>query len=151
MSAHVLRRGLLVCVGVLLPAASASAGDFHPFDGPRPIAIYVELDPWADVLGADDPRVAVYEDGQVIYVTSEGRHLSYRTFTLDAAGLAKVNEAMAPVLALEDLKPHYDIAPDTTDQPEAMLYVRSGEREVTTSIYGLAAGQTVPAAAGASA
>jgi len=151
MGASVVRSDLLLGLSCLLPVASSAAGDFHPFDGPRPVAIFLQTDPWAAVLGADDPRVAIYEDGQVIYAKTVGEHVSYRTFTLDAAGLAHVRDVIAPVLGLEDLEPHYDVMEGTTDQPEARIYLSAGDRAVTTSISGLVAGETLPAAAGASA
>jgi hypothetical protein len=100
------------------------------------------------VIGADNPRVAVYENGQVIRAKPTAERMTYRTFVLDAAGLARVRDAMKPVLALKDLKPGYSLS-DVTDQPTAMLYLREGEREVATSVYGLDVGDVIPSAAGA--
>src|SRR6185436_15083383 len=115
------------------------------------VAIFLLAVPEADVVDADDPRVAVYEDGRVIHAKTVEGHRAYRTFTLDTAGLAKVRDAIAPVLDLEDLRPHYDVSGGTTDQPEARFYVSDGVREAVTTVYGLDAGETLPAAAGASA
>ena len=46
---------------------SLCAVEFHPFDGPKPVAVLIQTDPWAIVIGADSPRVAVYEDRMVIF------------------------------------------------------------------------------------
>jgi len=49
------------------------AAEFSPFDGSKPIAVLIQADPWAMVMGGDNPRVAVYEDGTVFFLKSPGR------------------------------------------------------------------------------
>jgi hypothetical protein len=98
------------------------------------------------VIGSDTPRVAVYENGDVIFVKRVNDRLVYHHVTLATDELEKVREQLKPVLALKDLKPGYNILPNATDQPQAMFYLRAGEREVATSVYGLmATGTKLPA------
>jgi hypothetical protein len=122
------------------------AEEFKPFDGPRPIAAFIQSDPWSMVIGSDTPRVAVYDDGQVIFAKKADKRLVYHHVTVDKESLAKLCEQFKPVLALKDLKPAYNIRPNVTDMPEAMFYLRDGDREVATTVYGLmAAGTELPA------
>src|SRR5436190_23751424 len=52
----------LLAIGLELAAAS-----FDPFQGVKPLAVFIQSDPWAMVMGADTPRVALYEDATVIF------------------------------------------------------------------------------------
>src|SRR5471032_3065053 len=36
------------------------AKDFEPFDEPKPISLLIQTDPWAMVICADTPRIAIY-------------------------------------------------------------------------------------------
>ena len=124
----------------------SAAADFDPFQGPKPIAVFIQSDPWAMVIGSDTPRVAIYENGDVIFAKKVNDRLAYHHVTLDKNELAKVRERFKPVIALKALEPGYNIRPNVTDQPEAAFYFRDGEREVATSVYGLmAAGTKLPA------
>ena len=98
------------------------------------------------VIGSDTPRVAIYDDGQVIFAKKVKDRRVYHHVALDKADLAKLSDRLKPVLALKDLKPNYNIRPNVTDQPEAMFYLRDGDRVAATSVYGLkAAGTALPA------
>jgi hypothetical protein len=140
-----MRTLLAIIVGTCLTSVSRAA-DFDPFQGPKPIAVFIQSDPWAMVIGSDTPRVAIYENGDVIFAKKVNDRFAYHHVTLDKNELAKVREQFKPVIALKALKPGYNIRPNVTDQPEAAFYFRDGEREVATSVYGLmAAGTKLPA------
>lgn len=85
--------------------------------------------------------VAVYENGEIIFVKKVNDQLVYHHITLDGNELEKVREKLKPVLALNDLKARYNVTP-VTDQPEAMFYFRDGNREIATSVYGLKISRT---------
>jgi len=139
-------RALLAIIVALCLTTVCAAADFDPFEGPKPFAIFIQSNPWAMVIGSDTPRVAIYENGDVIFAKKVNDRLAYHHVTLDKDQLAKVRNQLKPVLALKDLKPGYNIRPNATDQPEAMFYLRDAEREVATSVYGLmASGTTLPA------
>jgi hypothetical protein len=130
-----------VCLTNVLSAAA-----FDPFEGPKPIAIFIQSNPWAMVIGSDTPRVAAYENGDLIFAKKINDRLTYHYVKLDKVGLEKVRERLKPVLELKHLKPSYDISPNVTDQPEAMFYCRDGDREAATTVYGLMAdGTKLPA------
>jgi hypothetical protein len=134
----------LLAVAALLSLGAAAP--FDPFAGPKPLAVFIQTDPWAMVLGADTPRVAVYENGEVVFVKKVGERFAYHHVKLTAKGLAALKARLAPALAVKDLKPWYNIAPGVTDQPKALFYLRDGSREVATSVYGLSArGTRLPA------
>jgi hypothetical protein len=139
-------RTLLTVIVVLCITSVCAASDFDPYQGPKPIAVFIQSDPWAMVIGADTPRVAIYENGDVIFAKKVNDRLAYHYVSLDRDQLAKVREQLKPVFTLKDLKPEYNIRRNVTDQPEAMFYFRDGEREVVTSVYGLmVAGTKLPA------
>jgi hypothetical protein len=120
-------------------APACVGGDFSPFDGPNPLAVFIQSDPSALAIGEETPRVAVYEDGEVIFLKRVDQRRVYHHLRLDTSALARFRERLKPVLALKDLKAGYNIAPNLTSQPMAKFYFRDGDREVATLVYGLMA------------
>jgi hypothetical protein len=94
------------------------------------------------VIGADTPRVAVYEDGKVIFLKPSRKSVSYYQKRLSETELSEFKKCLIPALGLKDWKHFYTLRPHVTDQPETMLYLRDGERELATTIYGLRASGT---------
>lgn len=135
----------LAFLAALCLMAICKATTFDPLQGPKPIAVLIQSDPWLTVMGSDMPRVAIYENGEVIFARQADGGSSYRHLQLDKGELEKVRAKLQPVLALGDLKPEYDIQPGWTDQPIAQFYLRDGQREMATSVYGLTPGRQAPA------
>jgi hypothetical protein len=131
-------------ITILFSVASLTlpSAEFDPFEGPKPIAMFIQTDPWATVMGADTPRVSVYEDGSVIFWKESDNNGNYRRKQLSAAELSEFKMKLAPVANLKDLKQFYSLRPDVTDQPEARFYFREGERQFVTTVYGLRATDT---------
>src|SRR5688500_2189585 len=109
-------RIILLIILLLRVAPSCMAADFNPFDGPKPIAILIQSNPWAMVIGSDTPRVAIYENGEVIFPKKDNERLVYHHVTLESGTLAKLQSEWNPVLAIEDLRRVYNMAPNITDQ-----------------------------------
>ena len=124
---------------ILLSVASLNllAAEFNPFDGPKPIAVLIQTDPWAMVMGADTPRVAVYEDGAVIFLKQSGKSANYHRKDLSVAELADFKKRLIPTEHLKDFKCSYNLLPYVTDQPEALFYLRDGDHALATRVYGL--------------
>lgn len=133
-----MRTYLAITIALCLTRLCAAA-EFNPFEGPKPLAVFIQTDPWEMVIGSDTPRMAVYDSGEVIFVKKLKDGLFYHHITLDKQGLSNLRERIKPLLVLKDLKPFYNVRPNATDQPEAMFYFRDGDREITTSVYGLMA------------
>ena len=137
------------CFGpILLSVVSLNllAAEISPFDGPEPMAVLIQTDPWAMVMGADTPRIAVYEDGTVIFLKTSGKSAYYHRKDLSATELADFKKRLTPTAHLNDLKRSYNLLPLVTDQPEALFYFRDGDRGLTTRVYGLkTAGTKLPA------
>lgn len=72
----VLMNKALLLVLPLFSACPTLAAGFDPFAGPKPLAVLIQSDPWAMVIGSDTPRVAIYENGRVIFVQRSGRTAS---------------------------------------------------------------------------
>ena len=125
----------------------SNAGGFVPPDGPKPILTFTQTEPWALVIGADIPRVAVYENREVIFAKRVGKKLVYHHATLDNTAFDRLQELMKPILNFDQLDTSYDVRGGWTDQPEARFYLRDGKRERVTCVYGLVCGaeQETPA------
>lgn len=121
-------------------------GCFDPYAGPGPMAVLVVTDPWAMVIGADNPRVAVYRNGRVIRAKPTPERMTYRTFVVDDAGLEKVRAALHRVFDSSNLRPRYDLSGGVTDQPESRLFLRDGDFGGIISIAGLGTEETPPEA-----
>ena len=125
----------IIAVSCLTPLCGAA--EFNPFEGPKPVAVFIQSDPWLMMIGSDTPRMAIYDDGQVIFAKKVGDRLVYHHATVNKETLATLRERLKPVLALKGLKPWYNIRPNVTDQPEAMFYLCDGDRQITSRVYGL--------------
>jgi hypothetical protein len=130
-------RNVILFIASLFPAGTTVAADFDPYQGPKPLVILIQSNPWGMVIGSETPKVAIYENGDVIFVKDVEGRLAYHYVALDKNQLESALAHSEPVVALKDLKPRYNIRPNVTDQPTAIFYTRSGERGIATSVYGL--------------
>jgi len=124
-------------VSLLFAALSLFGEDFDPFGGPKPLAIVIQTQPWASVIGADNPRFAMYDDGTLIFLASATNANAYLRATLSKKELAEFKEKLKPVFAVKDLKDRYTMGRPATDQPSTLFYLRQEDRELTASVYGL--------------
>lgn len=140
-----MRRFIPALVWLALTGACATA-DFDPFAGPKPLAVFIHSTPWEAHIGSDrpvvgvkTPRVAIYENGEVIFAKKVNNNLIYHRVLLDNEELQKVRERIKPVLGLTNVKPQYSLF-FGADASEAMFYLTDGDRAVTTGVYGLEEG-----------
>lgn len=118
---------------ILLAASFANAADFDPFAcDAKPIAVFIETNPWAMVMGADTPNVAIYDNGEAIFVKKSGDGYAMFHTRLDDAALAAVREKLQ---AAAGLKSRYSLT-NWTDQPESKFYFNNGGSEIATVVYG---------------
>lgn len=96
----------------------------------QPIAVLITTNPWAMVIGADEPRLALYSDGMVIY--RSGRE--YRAVRLNSHEA----EELRASLGIENLACFIGAYGDTsiTDQAENNLFIGRGGGMSLISIYG---------------
>lgn len=134
-----MRTFIAIITGLCLTGGCAAA-EFNPFEGPRPMVILIQTNPWG-IIGADTPDVAVYENGDVIFAKQVKDRRIYHHVVLDQDSLERVRKQIEPLLALTELKPWYNFF-GATDQPTARFYLRDRDHEVATSVYGLRAGGT---------
>lgn len=131
-----MRKITILAIGFSL-AGTCMSKEFDPFQGASPIAVLTQSDPWAMVVGSDTPHVAIYENGDVIFIKKINGQESYHKIILDEQELDAVRARLDPLLSLDELKSGYSMRPNWTDQPTANIYVRSGDREIATSVYGM--------------
>ena len=127
----------LLLVPFLIVNFSLWAGEFHPFDGPKPIVVVIQTDPWSMVIGSDVPRLAAYEDGTIIFLKKSETNVNYYSKKLSESELQDLRKHLKPVADFKNLKLFYNLLPNVTDQPEARLFLQDGNRSLATRVYGL--------------
>ncbi|HTA21504.1 MAG TPA: hypothetical protein VK989_19565 [Polyangia bacterium] len=133
---------LLTGAEVFAPAVAASV-PFRPYDGPKPLAVWVQRDPWLWVIGSDTPRAVLYEDGELVFARVTGRRtFSYRHRRLGHDELEAFKKVIASAVAVRDLPKRF-VLTERTDQPETLLYAQAGDREVAVAVYGMTAQDAV--------
>ena len=113
---------------------SVAALKIDPFKGPKPIAVLIQTNPWLSVIGSDTPRIAVYEDGQVIFL---GKDKTLQHKVLDGKGLTEIKQKLASFGDYSKLKSSYNLAPNVFDLPSTRMYLKPESREYAVEIYGL--------------
>ena len=131
------RRMGLLFAGIALFAAVPAQAAFNPFEGPRPIAVLIEQNPWLMVIGSDVPRLAVYDNGDVIFLKQTGKDdYEFRVAHLTPDELRSLEQKWEPLFNAK-LKNYYDLIPGVTDQTTSKLYVSRGDQTVAINAYGL--------------
>lgn len=123
---------LAIVEGVPQPRADAWPSEL--------LAVLVEHNPWAMVIGADTPRVSLFDDGTVIRLEPRGEKDAPRLMVsqLTAAELAKVRKDVHPGAGFWKLADHYNVMPGVTDMMTTELVVYDGQKFKDTSVYGYA-------------
>jgi len=96
---------------------------------PMPEVVLIEHDPWKEVLGSDSPRLALYEDGRVIFREGE----EYRSVQLSAEELRSFRKSLA-IADDPAFSGGYNVAL-ATDQPDNFLLLYRAE-PVYLNVYG---------------
>lgn len=111
--------------------------------GVRPIVVLLTSDPWTDVIGSDSPRLALYDDGLIIFRTVGG----YRSVRLSRQEVARFR-ADAGIGALACTLGTYSVT-NLTDQPMTYVFLGRGGDLARIGVYGrvdsVAAKTRVPA------
>lgn len=104
------------------------------------LAAVVERNPWAMVIGADNPRVLLFGDGSVIrWDPEEGSRPAFTTARLTPAELVLAKDALGPIEDFAALKDLYDLAPGVTDQATVEISRTDGPTSVSVMVYGFEA------------
>jgi hypothetical protein len=118
-------------------ASVPSPATFKPFEGPKPIAVLIEQNPWLMVIGSDVPRVAVYENGDVIFLKQTGKDdYEFRIAHLAPEEIQSLERTWDPLVNVQP-KSYYDLLPGMSDAHTTKLYVSEGNRAVAVNVYGL--------------
>lgn len=122
-----------------LLASGCRTAPKDPYDGPRPIAVLIEEDPDLMVIGSDMPRVALYENGLLIYVDGTRASGVYKTKMLGASDLRDLRARLGPTPAFLGLEKSYSPG-DSTDQAAIDIFLSADSAARAVSVKGLAAG-----------
>lgn len=98
--------------------------------GVHPIVVLLAADPWADVIGSDSPRLALYDDGMIIFRTSTG----YRSARLSPQETATF-QTDAGIGALACERGNYSLT-NAYDQPMNYFFVGRGGDLARIGVYG---------------
>jgi hypothetical protein len=117
---------------------ACSARDFEPFAGPQPIAVLLLETPSAPIMGAETPRIAIYENGEVIFYHqgSNPQKDPYFYAEMSFPAMSEVLRQLKTVTNLPGLKSSYN-ASNSPELGAALFYLRAGGKTVVTSVYGL--------------
>ena len=104
-----------------------------------PIAVLIEHNPWLMVIGADTPRVELFEDGTLIQMqeTKAGEPQLFVS-RLTPAEMTQVRGALGPSWTFWRLKDAYNTAPNVTDLVTTELVVAKGKQFKRIQVYGYA-------------
>jgi len=134
----------IAILALVLIYMNAHALDISPFNGPKPIAVLIRTDPWLMVAGSDTPMVALYDDGQLIYLRKDRdkRHIYFHK-SLSTEELAAIKKRISSFGEISKVKRSY--LTTATDQPETKLYLNLdlGEPSLVTSVHRLGASNTM--------
>jgi len=126
---------LVLALIALLLLASPAAAKFDPWAGPKPVAVFTEFNPWLMVIGSDTPRVAIYENGDVIFAKKVGEGYAYHSIKLSPVQLQELEARWQSVFPVVPPKDGYDVS-HATDQATASFFLRHGGQIFRTSVYG---------------
>ncbi len=145
---EVMRRGLAFLLAMAFVLLSVSCRSTHSSaldsrDGPKPIAVLLYTNA-LDVAGPT-PRIAVYENGQVILTAWEkegGRSLvrQHRSFLLTAVELDALRKQVHELAVVKPLRSSYEALDDSClvmDASHARMYLHDGRHEAAVSVYAL--------------
>ena len=110
---------------------------FNPFEGPTPVGVFIQTNPWAPVIGSNSPRFALYEDATVIFLKNDqGVNLYYQA-QLSHSTFVELQVRLQGVARLPGLRPSYNMAPYITDLPQAKFYFQVEDGDVTSTVFGI--------------
>jgi len=136
-------RRVLCFLTLMCIVTVGQANGIDPFKGPQPIVVLIQSDPWLMVVGSDTPMLAIYDDGQVIYLRRDGEGIpTYVCKQLTQQELERTKKELAASGDFSAIKAHYNLAPNVTDMPETKIYLSLNSRTTVTSVYGLMAPKT---------
>lgn len=123
---------ILICLVGLI--GRASTAEFNPHEGPRPIVVLMESNPWLTVIGSDTPTFVLYEDGQVVFLKETSDEAHYLTKLLTPAELRDVKVKLKAAMPTQPVEKSYDVAPNTSDQATTHFYLDVDGKRLVTSI-----------------
>src|SRR5438105_4353566 len=140
------KRALLALV-LLIVACRAQIRDLEGVRNPNahawpdePVAVLIEHDPWAMVIGADTPRAEVFRDGTVLRldVGDRSRPPQLLVSQLTATERDHLLNVIGPSWTFWRMRDEYNLAPNVTDMITTELIVSDGNRLKRIQVYGYA-------------
>jgi len=126
-----------IVIAALLVLTSCVRDRISPaFNGPRPLAVLIEENPWLWVIGSDVPSVALYSDGLLVYRdTTITNNLPFRAIRLRERELRTLCESIGPTEDFRKLHPYFALA-NAFDLPSTKIYLSDGKTHKMVSVYG---------------
>jgi hypothetical protein len=129
---------IIAFIALFFLATASFALEINPFEGPKPIAVLIQTNPWLMVIGSDTPMITIYEDGQVIHLKQEkGKAPQYVHTQLSEQGLGEVTKKLLSFGNFAGIKREYNLAPNVFDLPETKIYLNLNGVKLVTIVYGL--------------
>jgi hypothetical protein len=128
----------LAILSLVFVCTFVQALEIDPFKGPEPIAVLIQTDPWLMVIGSDTPLVAIYDDGQVVYLKrKKDKPPSLLHVQLSPGALKEIKDKLSTFGDYSKLNRYYDLARNSFDLPETKIFLSLGGKKFATTVYGL--------------
>ena len=123
----------------LLMTIPMTVKGFNPLDGPLPIGVYIDINPWSAVLGVDAPQFVLYEDQTVIFFKQDSEGGKYYCALMQERDFDELRERLEIVASIPGLRRNYNMAPHISDAPKSKFYFHMGNGFVTSTVYAMQA------------
>lgn len=124
---------LVVLAGLLIELCREASMASEPAKDLTAEVILFTTDPWLGVIGSDSPRLALYDDGTIIYKKLQANRQLLLNAKLQETDKREIIEAVRE--GLGDVKPKYALT-GATDMPTNILWWRNGGTAKRVSVYG---------------
>lgn len=124
---------LIYFISAVLFLALPAQASFDPFVGRKPLAVLIEQSPWVEWVNWDTPRIAVYDDGEVIFWRESTEDSSYQIAQLSSFELESVKKKLAALSAIS-VKQNYSLS-DRRDQINTQIYIENGDNDAVINGY----------------
>lgn len=132
-----MNRSFVLCFLLLICFDHVKAAALRPFDGPRPLVVMLETDPWLMVIGSDTPSFVLYEDGQVIWRKKSAKDGSaFLSKRLTPSELQKWTKTIKTLAAFRSGQTRIAMS-NYSDQAETKFYIDLDGTKLVASVYGM--------------
>ena len=126
---------LLFFISTVLFLTLPARASFDPFVGRKPLVVLIEQSPWVKLVNWDTPRVAIYDDGEVIFWQGSEEDGSYQVARLSSFELESLKKKLGDLSAIS-AKQKYVLSA-SKNKTNTQIYIESGNQSSAINGYGI--------------